>query len=104
MSRMDEPLGNDGNDAMLDDDEHKRHRDDARVQMTVQSVKDMLMRADEMGEGTYSSYDLVGYLLEEMIRDGACAACLTEILGSVVQELGVDPEVHRQEDDASVFH
>ena len=36
------------------EDEHKQLRDDARCDVAVQTLKDVLWRFDEMGEGSYS--------------------------------------------------
>lgn len=87
----------------MDDSEHQKIRDDVRCESAVQTLKDVLMRADEMSEGTFTFYDLLGYLFEDLIRDGSCAACITEVLASVVEDVGADPAVHRTEDH-SVFH
>ena len=87
----------------MDDEEQKRLRDDGRCEAAVQTLKDMLWRFDEMSEGSYTLYDLVGYLFEDLIREGCCAACIDETLASVYREVGADPKVHRQ-DDEDVYH
>ena len=47
----------------MGNDEQQRLRDDARCEAAVQTLKDVLWRFDEMSEGTYTLYDLLGYLL-----------------------------------------
>ena len=87
----------------MGNDEQQRLRDDARCEAAVQTLKDVLWRFDEMSEGTYTLYDLLGYLLEDLIREGCCAACIDETVSAVYKEVGVDPTVHRQDDEA-VYH
>ena len=55
-----------------------------------------------MSEGTYTYYDILGYLFEDLIREGSRAACISEVLTAVVNDLGVDATTHRTEDH-SVF-
>ena len=87
----------------MEENEEQKLRDDVRCEAAVQTLKDVLMRADEMSEGTYTFYDLLGYLFEDLIREGSCAACISEVLTAVVTDLGVDPTTHRTADH-SVFH
>ena len=87
----------------MDDNEEQKLRDDVRCEAAVQTLKDILMRADEMSEGTYTFYDLLGYLFEDLIRDGSCPACIQEVFTAVVNDLGVDVTNHHAEDH-SVFH
>jgi hypothetical protein len=46
---------------------------------------------------------VIGYLLEDLVREGCCGACLSETLAAVLTELGVDPTVHAEDGD-SVLH
>ena len=94
------PMG--AQDAM-DEDELKQVRDDARCDMAVQTLKDVLWRFEETGDGTYNLYTVIGYLLEDLVREGCCGACLSETLAAVLTELGVDPTVHAEDGD-SVLH
>ncbi len=87
----------------MGNDEQIRLRDDARCEAAVQTLKDVLWRFDEMSEGTYTLYDLLGYLLEDLVREGCCAACIDETVSAVYKEVGADPQVHRQDDEA-VYH
>ncbi len=87
----------------METDEQKRLRDDARCEAAVQTLKDVLWRFEEMGEGTYTLYDLLGYLLEDLVREGCCPACIDETVSAAYKEVGVDPSVHRQDDEA-VYH
>ena len=87
----------------MDEDELKQVRDDARCDMAVQTLKDVLWRFEETGEGAYNLYTVIGYLLEDLVREGCCGACLSETLAAVLTELGVDPTVHAEDGD-SVLH
>ncbi len=87
----------------MDEDELKHARDDLRCEAAVQTLKDVLWRFEEMNEGTYTMYDLIGYLVEDLVREGCCAACINETLTASFKEVGADPLEHRQDGDA-VFH
>ena len=66
----------------MDEDELKQVRDDARCDMAVQTLKDVLWRFEETAEGTYSIYDLIGYVVEDLVKEGCCAACINESLAA----------------------
>ena len=87
----------------MDEDELKQVRDDARCDMAVQTLKDVLWRFEETGEGSYNLYTVIGYLFEDLVREGCCGACLSETLAAVLTELGVDPSEHREDGD-TVLH
>tara|TARA_A100001037_G_scaffold291841_1_gene306360 strand:+ start:8216 stop:8476 length:261 start_codon:yes stop_codon:yes gene_type:complete len=80
----------------MEDDEIQRARDDVRCEMAVQTILDVLRRFEEINDGAYSVYDLVGYVVEDLVRDGCCAACFSETITAVFQEVGADPTVHVQ--------
>ena len=85
-------------------DEHRRIRDEARCDFTLQTIKDVLWRFQEMGEGTYTLYDAIGYLVEDLVKEGCCAACIQETITGAFQHLGVDTTQHRPEEGDAVFH
>ena len=87
----------------VDEEELKQVRDDARCEAAVQTLKDILWRFDEIGEGNYNLYDLLGFVVEDLVREGCCGACVHETMTSVLERLGVDPTVHREDPDA-VYH
>ena len=78
-------------------------RDEGRCEATVQLIKDALVRFEDMAETGYSVYDLLGYLLEDLVADGCCAACIHETLKSICKDQGTDLGVHRQDDD-TIYH
>ena len=84
-------------------DELSRARDDARAQAAVQTMKDVLWRFDETGEGSYSIYDVLSYLVEDLVSEGCCAACVQESMTAAFEQAGANPQEHMPDDDA-VLH
>lgn len=80
-------------------DQIKQARDDIRCEGAVQTMKDVLWRFEETSEGTYSLYDLIGYVVEDLVREGCCAACINETLAAVFNDVGADPSEHRGDGD-----
>ena len=87
----------------MDEDEIRQVRDDARCEATVQTLKDVLWRFEEASEGNYTMYDMLGFVVEDLVREGCCGACIYETLNGVLENLGVDVTVHREDGDA-VLH
>ena len=87
----------------MQDDEKIRSRDDVRCEAALQTIKDVLWRFDETSEGTYTMYDLLGFVVEDLVNEGCCAACINETVAAAFQQTGADITEHRQEGDA-VFH
>lgn len=84
-------------------DELSKARDDARAQAAVQTMKDVLWRFDETSEGSYSIYDVLSFLVEDMVAEGCCAACVQESMTAAFEQAGGNPQEHLPEDDA-VLH
>lgn len=84
-------------------DEISKARDDARAQAAVQTMKDVLWRFDESSEGSYSVYDALSFLVEDLVAEGCCAACVQEALGAAFEQAGADPAEHKP-DDGAVLH
>ena len=80
------------------EEELKQARDDVRCEATVQTVKDVLWRFEETSEGTRTLYDLLGYIVEDLVREGCCAACISETLNDAYKDAGADPTEHRRDD------
>jgi len=99
-------------DDSIDDpvsDTVKKERDDARCDLAVQMVQDVLWRFDESAEGTLTAYDVLGYVVEDLIGAGWCAACINESVVEAYQRAGADPTRHRPDEGApfgedDVFH
>lgn len=84
---------------MRDDDELKRERDDARCEQAVQTIKDVLGRLDEFQEGNVSAYDAMGFVVEDLVNAGWCAACVSETVAAAFERANADATQHRPEDD-----
>ena len=73
-------------------------RDDARGEIALQAIKDLLWRFSERCEGnSLSAYDLLGSLMEDLIREGFCPACLNELVQAACERTSSNPEEHREE-------
>lgn len=81
-----------------EEEELKQLRDDIRCETTVQTLVDVLRRFEETNEGSYSLYDVIGYVVEDLVRDGCCAACVNDTLLAVYKDVGVDPALHIMDD------
>ena len=87
-----------------------RERDDLRCDVILQSLEDMLWRFNEANEGTLAVYDVLGYLIEDLVKEGFCAACVGETLAAAIERTGEDAVKHREEeggpvrDPGEVFH
>src|SRR5262245_57279243 len=65
----------------VDDDENedeRRMRDDVRSQTTARMVEDALWRFNEEHEDTLSVYDVLSMVVEDLVKEGMCAACINE--------------------------
>ena len=50
-------------------DEKSQTPDDIRCDAALQTIKDILFRFDETSEGSYTLYDLVGFLVEDLVKE-----------------------------------
>lgn len=97
--------------ATAEDDEGVRERDDLRCEAALQTLEDVLWRFNESNEGTLGVYDVLGFLIEDLVKEGFCAACVNETLKTALERTGLDLTQHREEDSESpmrgpddVFH
>ncbi|MBD3647019.1 MAG: hypothetical protein HUJ31_06090 [Pseudomonadales bacterium] len=80
-----------------DSGELKEHGDDARQDLALQSIRDILWRFEEACEGRRSVYDVLGFLFEDLIHEGVCPACINELVTSVFNATGANPMQHKDE-------
>ncbi len=83
----------------MDDEEARRMRDDVRSQTVVRHVEDALWRYNEEHEETLSVYEVIGMVLEGLIAEGMCPACIAESVQFAFERASVDPAEHIAEDD-----
>ncbi|MCB1684406.1 MAG: hypothetical protein R3E82_07555 [Pseudomonadales bacterium] len=80
------------------EEDQQRQRDDIRCDAALQTLEDVLWRFNESSEGTLSVYDLMGFLVEDLVREGFCPACVNEAMAAGLARSGGDPKVHRNDD------
>ena len=82
-------------------------RDDLRMEVAIQTVKDVLYRFQETSEGGRSVYEVLGFLMQDLIQEGLCPSCLNELITHAFNETGADVTKHidgHTDDKESVFH
>lgn len=84
--------------ARYSDKDLQEMRDGARIELALQAIKDIFWRFNEQGESDLSISDLLGCLMEELLREGFCPACMSELLQAACERTESDPAVHRGED------
>ena len=75
--------------------------EDVRCQITVQTILDVLMRFEETTAGKHSTYDVLSYVMEELVQQGFCAACLQDALQGACDSQSVDLHTHQ---DSGILH
>ena len=88
---------------LMNEEEMKQVADEARLDTVLQTIKDIMFRFDEQNAGTYTLYDLMGYLAEDLVEEGCCATCIKEAIDAAFEQAGIDTTQHRQDGDA-VYH
>jgi hypothetical protein len=88
---------------VMNEEETKQVADEARLDTVLQTIKDIMFRFDEQSEGSYTLYDLIGFLAEDLVEEGCCATCIKEAIDAAFEQAGVDTTQHRQDGDA-VYH
>ena len=82
-------------------------RDDLRMEVAIQTMKDVLYRFQEMGEGSRSVYEVLGFLVQDLIQEGLCPNCLNDLVTHAFNETGADVTQHidgHTDEKESVFH
>ena len=82
----------------MQEDELKQARDESRCEAAIQTIKDVMWRFEEMNEGSYTLYDLIGYVMEDLVREGFCAACITEATAAAFESIGASTAEHRTDE------
>ncbi|MEZ5557557.1 MAG: hypothetical protein R3E86_03320 [Pseudomonadales bacterium] len=82
----------------MQEEERKQQRDDIRCDAALQTIEDVLWRFNESNEGTLSVYDVIGYLVEDLVKEGFCAACINDTVLAAFQRSEADLEQHNSDD------
>jgi len=85
------------------DDDLRQQRDDVRCDAALQTMQDVLWRFNESTEGTLSAYDVVGFLVEDLIQSGFCAACISEAVEAAFERCKADRVQHKAEDGSGII-
>lgn len=86
-----------------DNDSAVKERDDLRMEIAIQTAKDILLRFEESSEGNRSVYEVIGFLLQDLLSEGLCPACLNEVITEAFAETGASVAVHNDE-AGSTYH
>ncbi len=94
------------------EEEQRALRDVARAELVAKVVEDAIWRFNDEHEETLSVYDVMGAVVEDMIGEGLCPACLREAIDSAFTRADADAETHVSTDgegtltrnDDGVFH
>jgi len=87
----------------MSDDQAALERDELRMEVAIQTAKDVMFRFEENNEGSRSVYDLLGFLLQDLINEGLCAACINDVITAAFAETGANISVHNDE-KGSTYH
>lgn len=85
------------------DDEQKQQRDDVRCDAALQTLQDVLWRFNEANEGTLTAYDVLGFLVEDLVQTGFCPACISESLDAAFERTKADRVEHKAEDESGII-
>jgi len=81
------------------DEDLKQQRDDIRCDAALQTLQDVLWRFNESNEGTLTAYDVVGFLMEDLMQSGFCPACISESVDAAFERCNADRLEHKADDD-----
>jgi hypothetical protein len=69
----------------------------------LQTLQDVLWRFNESNEGTLSAYDVLGFLVEDLVQAGFCAACISEAMDAAFERTNADRLQHSADDETGVI-
>lgn len=84
-------------------DDAIKERDELRMEVAIQTAKDILFRFEENSEGNRSVYEVIGFLLQDLLGEGLCPACLNEVIAEAFADSGANVTIHNDE-AGSVYH
>lgn len=94
------------------EEKQRAMRDVARAEITAKMIEDALWRFNDESEESLTVYDLVNGVVQDMIVEGLCPACLRGAIDDAFERAEVDTDTHVAGDEAgppkrsddSVFH
>lgn len=96
----------------MTEDEQRTMRDSTRAETVARVVEDAIWRFNEEHEETISVYDLLGMVVEDLLAEGMCPACLAGAVDDAFARVNADRNTHVDEDspnlvirnDSGVYH
>ena len=93
------------------EDQAREMRDATRADAVAKVVGDVLWRFNEEHEGAITLYDVVGMVVEDLIVEGMCPACLANAIDIAYSNAKASRDVHvtddravRRQTKSDVFH
>ena len=65
-------------------------------------MEDAIWRFNEEHEETISVYDLLGMVVEDLLAEGMCPACVADAVDDAFARVNADRDTHITEDSPSV--
>ena len=96
----------------MTEDEQRTMRDSTRAETVARMVEDAVWRFNEEHEETISVYDLLGMVVEDLLAEGMCPACLATSVDDAFERVNADRDTHVTDEspdlvirnDSGVFH
>ena len=95
----------------MTEDQAREMRDATRADAVAKVVGDVLWRFNEEHEEAITVYDVVGMVVEDLIVEGMCPACLANAIDKAYSNANASRDVHVTDDQAvrrltksDVFH
>ena len=86
----------------MTEDEQRAMRDATRAETVARAVEDAIWRFNEEHEETISVYDLLGMVVEDLLAEGMCPACVADAVDDAFARVNADRDTHITEDSPSV--
>ena len=86
----------------MTENEQRAMRDATRAQTVARAVEDAIWRFNEEHEETISVYDLLGMVVEDLLAEGMCPACVADAVDDAFARVNADRDTHITEDSPSL--
>ncbi|MYE11477.1 MAG: hypothetical protein F4X99_07420 [Gammaproteobacteria bacterium] len=86
----------------MTEDEQRAMRDATRAETVARAVEDAIWRFNEEHEETISVYDLLGMVVEDLLAEGMCPACVADAVDDAFARVNADRDTHITEDSPSL--
>ena len=95
----------------MTEDEAREMRDATRAEAVAKVIGDVLWRFNEMHEEAVTVYDVISMVVEDLIVEGMCPACLANTIDMAYSNAGASRDEHvtddravRRQPESDVFH